>query len=338
MLTNAAFPTNLTLPSDVTIPYWAGKDPTQWPALTFNVPTAQQIAAEGHADITNAITSTPKKSKNIGAIVGGVIGGFLVIFFAVAAALHMLCRHRKLRVSGTSIMEKPTHIRSVSDATTGSNMNSAGYTTLTSSTPMVATNPPTSPTMLTHSSSIRSAIPGFMSSIAGSIAPYGTPLPPQSQQIPPPPISSNPEDLISPYILPPTINPDTKQANGAYPVFDPPNAPSLPPNAMRVEGYRSVTPTQRARYNPPAYEESSGSSSGPPRHREKQPSIDTDISLTSSRGNLSANDSGMANIAGIVSPSSPIAVHQGHRPQLSISTDDRRPTTSEASFDPKRLA
>jgi len=226
-------------------------------------------------------------------------------------------------------------MRSISDTTTGSNVRSMSYATLTS-TPVV-TNPPSSPTMLTHTSSIRS-IP-FMSSIGGSIAPYGTTFSQPGRQSPPPPLPSNPanpEDIIRPYTLPPTHNPDTKHASGAYPVYDSPSAPPPVPNAMRVESYRPSTPTQRARYNPPAYEESSASSSGRPQHREKQLSTDTDISLQSSRVNLiNADSAGVANIAGLVTPSPPSAFQQGHRTQLSASQDERRqppPTPTEASI------
>jgi len=245
----------------------------------------------------------------------------------------MLNRHRKTTKSGTPIIEKPSHMRSISDTTTGSNVKSISYATLTS-TPM-GTNHPSSPTMLTHTSSIRS-IP-FMSSIGGSIAPYGTTLSqPGRQSTPPLPSNpANPEDIIRPYTLPPTHNPDTKHASGVYPVYDSPTAPPPIPNAMRVESYRPATPTQRARYNPPAYEESSGSSSGRPQHREKQLSTDTDLSQQSSRVNLIANITGTANVADVGSPSPPSAVYQGHRPQLSASRDERRqspPTPTEASI------
>lgn len=74
------------------------------------------------------------------------------------------------------------------------------------------------------------------------------------QQSPPPVLAQRDETVVEPFTLPPSNNhdPDRKQANGAYPVYDPPTAP--PPIRMEV---RSTTPTQggRARFNPPAYSE-----------------------------------------------------------------------------------
>lgn len=274
----------------------------------------------GKPDLTQS--TAPKKSKNIGAIVGGIIGGIVVICLAVGIAFWMLRQQRQLTQSKAALLTKPDHMRSISDVTTTSNGKSVGYTTLTSS-PMVTTNPPTSPTILTHSSSIHS-IP-FMSSIAGSIAPYGTASasPAPGRQTPIVPLPSNREDVIVPFTLPPTSSdPDRKQASGAPVTYDPPNAP--PPNVLRMDIMRPVTPTQRARYNPPPYEASSadGSSSGRPQHRGKQASTDTDYSLTSNRGN--ASGPGMINLAGVVNSSPP-----NRQPP---------PTPTEASFSAKDVA
>jgi len=230
----------------------------------------------------------------------------------------MLRRQRQLIQSEAALSTKPDHMRSISDVTTVSNAKSVGYTTL-SSTPMGTTNPPTSPTILTHASSVRS-LP-FMSSIAGSVAPYGTASPP------PVPLPSNREDVVVPFTLPPTSsNPDRKQANGA-PVYDPPSAP--PPNALRMDIMRPLTPTQRARYNPPPYEASSASanesSSGRPQHRGKQASTDTDFS----------SSPGMANISSAVNPSAMRPV------QRSESREHNRqppPTPTEASFSARDVA
>lgn len=278
----------------------------------------------GKPDLGQA--TTPKKSKNIGAIVGGVIGGIVVICLAVGTAFWMLRRQRQLTQSEAALSTRPDHMRSISDVTTGSNAKSIGYATLTSS-PMTNTNPPTSPTILTHSSSIRS-IP-FMSSIGGSVAPYGT-----ASASPAPGRQTPREDVIVPFTLPPTSsNPDRKHASGAPVVYDPPNAP--PPNALRMDITRPVTPAQRTRFNPPPYEPSSGdgSSSGRPQHRGKQASTDTlDYSLTSSRGNANASGPGAVNPTGVVNSSPPSAMRQAQR---SNSRDPKRqppPTSTEASF------
>jgi len=221
-------------------------------------------------------------------------------------------------------------MRTISDMTAGSNDNSLGYTTLTSS-PMADTNVPTSPTILTHRSSILS-LP-FMNSIAGSIAPYGTAhtLGRQTSTGPPPP---GQEDVIAPYTLPPiSNNSDRKQGSGGYPVYDTPSTP--PPNALRVQSMQPVTPARRARINPPTYAESSvdasGSSLG---HRANQLSTDTDYSSPSSpiNHNLSTSSHIMANVAGVVSSSPPSAMRPVHGRQVSTSRDEKLERLSEASF------
>lgn len=236
-------------------------------------------------------------------------------------------------------MEKQNHMRTLSDMTAGSNDNSLGYTTLSSS-PMANTNVPTSPTILTHSSSIRS-IP-FMSSIAGSIAPYGTThsLGRQTSTGPPP---SSQEDVIAPYTLPPVSNnPDRKQGSGGYPVYDTPSTP--PPNALRVENMQPVTPARRARVNPPTYAESSVDASGSSHgHRANQLSTDTDYSSPSSpiNRNLSTSSHSTANVA-VVNSSPPSAMRPVHGRQVSTSRGEKieRPSapTTEASFSARDIA
>jgi hypothetical protein len=238
------------------------------------------------------------------------------------------------------ILEKSNHMRTTSDITTGSNVNSLGYTTLTSS-PMLDTNVPTSPTILTHNSSIRS-VP-YMSSIAGSIAPYGT-AHTLGRQTSTGPLPASQEEVIAPYTLPPvSSNPDRKQGNGGYPVHDAPSTP--PPNALRMQSIQSVTPTRRSRYNPPTYAESSVDASGSLiGHRANQLSTDTDYSSPSSQidRNSSTSSPSMASVAGVVSSSPPSAMRPGHGRQVSTSRDEKRqqrpPTPTEASFSARDIA
>ena len=239
-------------------------------------------------------------------------------------------------------MEKSIHMRNISDMTAGSNINSLGYTTLMSSR-MVDTSVPTSPTVLTHSSSIRS-IP-FMSSIAGSIVPYGTAHILGRQTSTGPLVPSNQEDVIVPYTLPPvSSNPDSKQGSDGYPVAD---TPSPPPNALRVENLQHVTPTRRSRYNPPTYAESSvDASSSFIGHQANQLSTDTDYSSPSSPSspidrNLSTSSPSMTNVAGVVSSSPPSAMRQDHGRQVSTSRDQKRqrpPTPTDTSFSARDIA
>ncbi|KIM39043.1 hypothetical protein M413DRAFT_29611 [Hebeloma cylindrosporum] len=97
-LTDVAFPSNITLPESVSIPFWAGEDPSNWPGETFNVNNAQQIASQGHADLTgNLRTSTPvtpQKSNNTGEILAITFAGILAI--ALALVSYLFYRRRKL--------------------------------------------------------------------------------------------------------------------------------------------------------------------------------------------------------------------------------------------------
>ena len=101
------------------------------------------------------------------------------------------------------------------------------------------------------------------------------------------------ENVIEPYNVPPTMDNfagDRKQSNGPTQRYGDPSDP--PP--MRVDSTRPHTPSTRVgRFNPPPYVPSSpgSSSSGQrPRHVEKQPSTDTQHSLTSSRNGGRAGD------------------------------------------------
>ena len=311
------------------------------PAL-FHVGSDSLILDLGHADLSNPAPPSHKKSTNVGAIVGGVIGGLAVIAIASAIAFYILRKHRNSGAGApVSLIEKPHHMRSISDVTTTSGMQ--GYTTL-SSTPM---NPPTSPTILTHQSSIRS-VPYF-SSVVASTVPQGTSSPPPLPTSSPPP--RNREDVIEPFTLPPSNVSDRKQANGAFPVYDPPTAP--PPAAIRnMEINRPATPTQRARYNPPTYSESttggpSNSSSPPPTralHRGKQGSTDTLPSVTSHgqrqtpAHSPNSSASGMGNIVGQMGiANSGTSTPPTHGRQVSGSRDEKRQPT-EDSFSARDLA
>ena len=180
-----------------------------------------------------------------------------------------------------------THLRLQSDTGISNNMSMAnmsspaGYTSL-------------STTIRTHVTSIRS-FPFFSS--GGSSVSHSV-----SQKSPPPVQMQRDETAVEPFRLAPSYNynPDRKQADGAFHVYDPPIAPP----SMRVE-VRSTTPTPKGRtkHNPPAYTEASnpspeagGSSSSrrsPPRVGQvhaKPGSANTQQTFTSggnpSRGNV----------------------------------------------------
>ena len=149
-------------------------------------------------------------------------------------------------------MANHTHLRSQSDVTNPNSMSTpnmsmpTGYTALSSS-PMRLS----SPTIRTHASSSIRSFP-FFSTGGSTVAPSLRPMSP-------PPISMHrdaSEAVVEPFRLTPTSNhnPDRKQADGAYPVYDSPNAP--PTVRMTVRGSTTTT-TQggRTRFNPPAYTE-----------------------------------------------------------------------------------
>ena len=206
----------------------------------------------------------------------------MVIGIAIALAFFMLRRQSKRLQAKSTAMEgndgRPPHMRNISDSTMNSGMKSMTYTTLTSSGPMMMTNPPTSPTIRTHNTSEHS-LP------YSTATPFSSPPPPLPRTSPSLSRSDRTEDIIVPFVLPPTVdNPDRKQANGEYPVWDSPSAPPVNSNIMRVQSSVTRTPTERARYNPPAYAESSPSRSGtgtPPRHNRGPGSSDTGHSVRS---------------------------------------------------------
>ncbi|PPQ93545.1 hypothetical protein CVT25_000285 [Psilocybe cyanescens] len=313
----------MTLPDDLTIPFWAGHDPTTWPDGRFSVANAQQIATESekiffpnpvlrlpiyftdHADLGQAPPPAHKKSTSVGPIVGGLIGGLIVIAAAIAAALYIIRRPRQSVPGALAPSDSSRHMRTMSNATT----STRGYTALS---PTPFTNP-WSPT-LTHSKSVRSV--RFFSSVAASTVPYGNASPPPHVPLTAasPPPGNRVEHIIEPFTTPPhqaNIIHDRKQSNGSgVLVYDSPSAP--PVGGMRMEITRPTTPSQSqrvGRYNPPAYSTGHGSR---PAHREKQASRDTLYSLTSSRNHraqatiehsLSSSGSGMANVAGQMSAS-----------------------------------
>ena len=206
-----------------------------------------------------------------------------------------LCRRTSRRNNVTDpspLLMNETHLRSHSD----SNNGYTGYTSLSSS-PMHRLSSPTIRTHLTRASTSIRSFPFFSS--GGSTVTHS--MGPQS----PPPISMHrDETTVEPFRLAPrttnNYNPDRKQADGSYPVYDSPTAP--PVVRMEVQS-TSQTPRGRTKYNPPAYTEPSnaspeagGSSSSrrsPPtvgQAHGKKGSADTQQSFTSrgilTRGNV----------------------------------------------------
>ncbi|PPQ63554.1 hypothetical protein CVT24_004784 [Panaeolus cyanescens] len=340
------FPANFTLPTSVTIPFWAGTNPTQWPNEQFSVSAAQQIDDKGHADLGTA-PPPAKKSNNIGPIVGGVIGGVVVIGAAVALAIYILRRNKSRNAANQNQMQHTGdsnmygHMRSLSGATQKSDLTSGGhiYSTLTS-TPMF-TNAPTSPTIQTHPASSVHSVPYLGSLMAGTASPPPHPGNISRQHTPP----VNREDIVVPYTEPPNGREfsDRKHPGGPGIVYDSPDAP--PPNvaAMRMEIIRPSTPP-RARFNPPAYSETSpegsaGPSATPRRLHGKKGSADTNHSFSSS---VPRAQSPTITIA--TTPVNPLALYNPssssphHPPANNIHGESNDRQLASPSRDEKRLS
>lgn len=325
----------------------------------------------GHSDVGSPSSSTTTKSKPIGAIVGGVIGGVLILLAAIIFAIYLIRRNSRPKsvTDPSPLLMNHTHLRSQSEVSNNMltpNMSSpAGYTSLSSS-PMHRS----SPTIQTHDSSYAPSTSRSFSFFRSG----GSTISPSVRQQSPPPVSiPRDETAVEPFRLAPTnnYNPDRKQANGAYPVYDQPTA--LP--AVRME-VRSTTPTQggRTRYNPPAYTEPNNASPeaggrGSPSSRRSPPTVgahgkkgsaDTQHSVTSggSAPRVAGGSQARGNVANQLAPpgtvknpqmnsqgastSTSLNVLAGHGRQLSGDTNSdmdrkRRPDTDE-NFSVKDIA
>ena len=144
------------------------------------------------------------------------------------------------------LLMNETHIRSNSDTNNGY----TGYTSLSSS-PMQRLSSPMIRTHLTRASTSIHSFPFFGS--GGSSVSHT-----MRQQSPPPVAMQRDETAVESFRLAPTnnYNPDRKQSDGAYPVYDPPTTPTV---RMEVQ-YTAQTPRGRTKYNPSAYTEPSNSS------------------------------------------------------------------------------
>jgi len=117
------------------------------------------------------------------------------------------------------------------------------------------------------------------------------------------------ETAVEPFRLAPinNYNPDRKQANGAYPVYDPPTA--LPTVRMEVTEVRPTTPSQagRTRYNPPAYTEPSPEAG----ENRSTPTVDTQHSFTSG-GSTFRSNTARGNVIGHLAPPGAVKKKNSH--------------------------
>lgn len=106
--TQEYFPSGLVLAGDASIPSWATTDPTTWTYATFNIPDASSFYQTNSSSITPSISSSSSGSSpspssssssssstspDVGAIVGGTIGGAAALLFLIIAAYLLYRRH-----------------------------------------------------------------------------------------------------------------------------------------------------------------------------------------------------------------------------------------------------
>ncbi|KAH8822134.1 hypothetical protein DL96DRAFT_1620297 [Flagelloscypha sp. PMI_526] len=127
---NEYFPSNITLSSDTSIPYWAAVDVTQWNNARFDAGQAKALDDQGHPDFVQGATSSGSHKSNAGPIAGGVVGGVLGIA-ALIGVIWLLRRRRAVQKArgekggqwdhGGQILPyngRPTHERNTSAPST----------------------------------------------------------------------------------------------------------------------------------------------------------------------------------------------------------------------------
>lgn len=107
--TTTYFPSNagVTLPSNTSIPCYAGSNPRSWPNGTFSAVAASDIAAISYSDLTGAASSCASSASShktpVGAIVGGVVGGAVLLLLVCGCVLFVTLRRRRRAKSSPEI-------------------------------------------------------------------------------------------------------------------------------------------------------------------------------------------------------------------------------------------
>lgn len=107
--TTSYFPSNagVTLPSNTSIPCYAGYNPRSWPNGTFSAVAASDIAAISYSDLTGAAGSCAPSSSShktpVGAIAGGVVGGAVLLLLVCGCVLFVTLRRRRRAKSSPEI-------------------------------------------------------------------------------------------------------------------------------------------------------------------------------------------------------------------------------------------
>ncbi|TFK54790.1 hypothetical protein OE88DRAFT_1653282 [Heliocybe sulcata] len=145
--TTTYWPTsNFTVPNTTAIPYWASTNPSTWANGQFDLPTAENLAGQGHPDLPEPPAS---KKSSAGAIAGGVVGGVAGLSIILGAVAWWLMRRRRqqahgLQGQGLGAKNIFGHKHSMSGTTYVSDYNEMGaYSTtpLDLPSPVTATSP-----------------------------------------------------------------------------------------------------------------------------------------------------------------------------------------------------
>ncbi|KAJ8590934.1 hypothetical protein M405DRAFT_880808 [Rhizopogon salebrosus TDB-379] len=100
--TDVYFPSGYQLSGNASIPYWATTNPANWMNGLFNMPQAQAAYQQNSSDVTPAPSpsspsstsnSSSSKSTDLGAIVGGTVGGAAALALIAVGAYLLYRRH-----------------------------------------------------------------------------------------------------------------------------------------------------------------------------------------------------------------------------------------------------
>ncbi|KAK1224955.1 hypothetical protein PQX77_012104 [Marasmius sp. AFHP31] len=117
------WPSDINITGNHKIPAYAGNNPASWTDQTFNSGQAQQIAQQNHPDLDGQPIPVDKKDKKpIGAIVGGVVGG-VVLLAGLGILLWIYIRRRKRALSGVQELPSPQDARTHSHILPGTSKN-----------------------------------------------------------------------------------------------------------------------------------------------------------------------------------------------------------------------
>ncbi|KAI6153054.1 hypothetical protein BKA82DRAFT_4085472 [Pisolithus tinctorius] len=172
--TNVYFPSGYSIAGNQTIPYWAAINPTTWEGQIWNEQEAYQYYQENKTDLNPNVStaSTGSQSSNLGAIVGGTVGGAAFVLL-LGFGTYILCKRQQYRrvrtppvaeVNGGQNPNWQMHNCQLSDQSTATGLQPM---TVSSMTYYTGTGSQTVP-------SLRSSLPLTSSTFGADTASYNT--------------------------------------------------------------------------------------------------------------------------------------------------------------------